>query len=251
MSGDLERRGGVVDVTPLERSEEIFERLRDSRRMAAGVSMACGAVGLVPVPLLPDLAISALRSALLHRMARRRGVELGYEVARSIAGDEGLSIKRLASSVIGLRAGFTRALLLFVRFEEVAHTFLLATYIDYYLLRHHQGEVVTAAQATLLRAAVEQATSRAHVDIFSALFQKAVKDAVHLGLVIPRTVWIQVMALLQKGEDELERDEEFSSRGFLGSVARFVEREIDRTGRESLEAVLDGFDHAWRVSAGE
>jgi len=243
-------KGAAVDITPDQRPEEIFERLRESRRMSAAVSLACGAVGLVPLPLLPDLAIAGLRSALLSRMARHRGIELEYEQAQGVTGDEGLSVKRLAASLVGLRAGFTRALLLFVRFEEVGRTFLMATYFDYYLLRHHQGRQVTSAQATLLRLAIEQATSRAHVDIFSALFQKAVRDSLRVGLVIPRSLYRQVTELLNRGDQEMEQDEAFSARKFLGRVVRFVEAEMDQTGREGLEAVLDGFDHAWRSVAG-
>ncbi len=236
----------ALDVTPEGRSEELFQQLAESRRISAAVSMACGAVGFVPLPLLPDLAITALRSALLHRIAAQRGVELDYESARAITGDKGLSVKRLASSVAGLRSGFTRTLLMFMRFEEVARTFLLAIYIDYYLLRHHRGDEVAPAQAAMLRIVVEEATSGAHVDVISALFQKAVGDAVRMGLVVPRTFWTYAMTLLHRGEDGMEHvtEEDVSGQRFLSSVVRFVERELDRTGRETLEAVLDGFDEA-------
>ena len=242
----------VQPPTPGTRDPALYEQLRQSRRLAVGVSITCGAVGLLPVPLLPDLAITALRSALLHRLVQRREVELAYEAARVVSGEErGSMAKRFAASMLSLRSPLLLSLRVVMRFEEVARSFLLATYADYYLLTIHQGATVTAAQAALLRDAVQQASSRAHMDVLSALFQRAVSDAVRLGLVVPRRIWGLCMTLLNKGEEALEEEEELSGQRFLSSVAGMVDRELELTMRETLDAVLDGFDYAWEAVAGE
>ena len=239
-------------LVPGTRERELYEHLRESRRLTVGVSITCGAVGLVPVPLLPDLANTALRSALLHRLARRRGVALAYEAARVVCDEEsGSMARRFASSMLSLRNPLMLSLRMVMRFEEVARTFLLGTYVDYYLLTRHEGETITAAQATLLREAVKQAASGAHLDVLSALFQRAVSDAVRLGLVVPRHLWGLCMTLLHKGEEALEKEEEVSGQRFLSSVASMVDRELELTKRETLDAVLDGFDGAWEAVAGD
>jgi len=237
---------------PGTRPQELYQELQQSRRLAVGVSITCGAVGFLPVPLLPDLAATALRSAMLHRMARRRDVELAYEAARVITGEEGGTMaQRFASSLLSLRNPLMLSLRVVMRFEDMARTFLQATYADYYLLTLHEGEQVTQGQAVLLREAVQRASSRAHLDVLSALFQRAVSDAVRLGLVVPRRMWNLCMTLIHKGEEALEEEEEVSGQHFISSVAKMVDRELDLTKRETLDALLDGFDHAWgEVTAG-
>ena len=231
---------------PATRPQEIYLALQESRRLAVGVSITCGAVGFLPVPLLPDLAATALRSAMLHRLARRREVELHYEAARVVTGEENATMaQRFASSLLSLRSPLLLSLRVMMRFEDVARTFLQATYLDYYLLVHHEGEQVTAGQAILLREAVQRATSRAHLDVLSALFQRAVSDAVRLGLVVPRRLWSLCMTLIHKGEEALEEEEELSGQRFISSVAKMVDRELELTMRETLDALLDGFDQAW------
>lgn len=241
-----------LPMAPGTREQELYQQLRQSRRLAVGVSVTCGAVGFLPVPLLPDLAITALRSALLHRLARRRGVELAYEAARVVSGEErGSMARRFASTMLSLRSPVLFSLRVVMRFEEVARSFLMATYVDYYLLTYHQGETVSAARASLLREAVQAASSKAHMDVLGALFQRAVSDAVRLGLVVPRRLWGLCMTLLHKGEEALEEEEELSGQRFLSSVASMVDRELELTMRETLDALLDGFDYAWEAAGGE
>ncbi len=235
------------------------DALRQNRRLVILFAIASGAIGLMPLPLLPEVLLGALRSVMLRRLARRRGVRLTHPGARVITGGRGTreAARRLAAlsaALLGARAlgRLRRTLLALFRFEEMGHTFLLGTYFDHYLLTLHQGDVITTAQAARLRAAALQAHSGALLDVLVVLFRRALADLFRLWTYIPRRMITLTVRLLRSGEQELETTEEEEQQlGILSRAVALVEQELDATGRAVVEAICLGFDEAWAVVTAE
>jgi len=232
----------------------LHDDLKQNRRLVVVVAVASGIIGLLPIPLLPDLTISALRSALFKGLARRRRIKLSFSAARiAVDGKRGASMRRLAATtaaIAGLRSWrlLTRSLLLFFRFEDMSKTFLRGFYFDYYLLRFHQGEGVNKQQARMIHDASAEACSSAHLEVITALFRRALSDMARAGIYIPRRLLSMAVSLIRGGEEEVEQIQEI---GLLSQAARLVEAELDAAGRVTIEALCRGFDQAWTGAGGE
>ena len=230
---------------------DTLEQLKQNRGVVLGVSLVCGAVGLIPLPLIPDLVISGLRHWLLLHLARRHDVAISAHGARVVMERLRVSPDRLArvlATLAGLRSlrKLARAMLLFLRFEDVVHTFLLGTYFDYYLLRYHEDDELSPAQAARVHEAADRALTMAHLDVLAALFRKVVAKMISAGLYIPRIMWDLAAAVL-RGEEEAAQIEHIEdSRGLLARAVDLLEHELEDTRRVTVEAICEGFDHAWK-----
>lgn len=231
-----------------------LEQMKQNRGVVLGVSLACGAVGLIPVPLLPDLVIAGLRHWLLLHLARRRQVTVTAHGARVVMERLRVSPDRLATitaAIAGLRSlrKLARAMLLFLRFEDVVQTFLLGTYFDYYLLRYHVGDELNPQQAARVHEAAGRALVTARVDVLVALFRRVVGKMVSAGLYIPKVMWDLSAAVLRGEEEVVEIEQMEDSRGLLQRAASLLEQELADTGRITMETICEGFDHAWKNAA--
>lgn len=232
-----------------------LDQLKQNRGVVLGVSLVCGAVGLIPVPLIPDLIIAGLRHWLLLYLARRREVKVSAHGARVVM--ERLRVTpdrlaRIAATLAGMRSlrKLARAVLLFLRFEDVVQTFLLGTYFDYYLLRYHEDDELSPSQAARVHEAADRALAMAHVDVLAALFRKVAANMISAGLYIPRIMWDLAAAAL-RGEDEAAQIEYIEdSRGLLARAVDLLEQELADTRRVTVEAICEGFDHAWKHGGG-
>ncbi len=229
-----------------------IEQLREHRGVVFGVSLVCGTVGLMPVPLVPDMIIAGMRHWLLLHLARRRGVNVTPQGARRVMERLQVSPDRLAqvtAALAGLRSmrKLARATLLFLRFEDVVQTFLLGTYFDYYLLRYHEGGELTPAQAARVHEAAARALTVARLDVLGALFRKVVGSMVAAGLYIPRVLWDLSSAALRGEEESVELEQE-DDRGLMTRAVELLEHELRDTSRVTVEAICEGFDHAWLTS---
>ena len=226
-----------------------LEQLREHRGVVFGVALVCGAVGLMPVPLVPDMIIAGMRHWLLLHLARRRGVKVTAGGVRRVMERLRVSPDRLAqvtAALAGLRSmrKLARTMLLFLRFEDVVQTFLLGTYFDHYLLRYHEGDELTSAQAARVHEAAARALTVARMDVLGALFRKVVGSMVAAGLYIPRVMWDLSSAAL-RGEEESVEVEHEDDRGLMTRAVELLERELHDTSRVTVEAICEGFDHAW------
>lgn len=230
---------------------EHLEQLKHNRGVVLGVSLVCGAVGLVPVPLIPDMIIAGLRHWLLLHLARRREVTVSTHGARVVMERLRISPDRLASitaTLAGLRSmrKLARAMLLFLRFEDVVQTFLLGTYFDYYLLRYHDGEELSLRQAAQVHEVAGHALTTARMDVLVALFRKVVGNMASAGLYVPRAMWDLAAAVLRGEEESVEIEHDEDPRGVLARAVGLLERELEDTGKVTMDAICEGFDHAWR-----
>ena len=135
-------------------------------------------------------------------------------------------------------------------FEDVVQTFLLGTYFDYYLLRYHEDDELSPSQAARVHEAADRALAMAHVDVLAALFRKVAANMISAGLYIPRIMWDLAAAAL-RGEDEAAQIEYIEdSRGLLARAVDLLEQELADTRRVTVEAICEGFDHAWKHGGG-
>jgi len=225
-------------------------------RLVVGLSLASGAVGLVPLPVVADLGIVAVRAILLLLLARRHGVELSHKQALILAGglEESSSVSRLAALsalVVGLRMAWrklSRAVLALLRFDDVARTYLLSIYFQYYLVafRQSDGAAVSDDEIQHIRRVIPMACSTARQHLISALFRKSVSDLIRTGTFLPRTLWQLALSAMEEGQvDHVEQVVEDDVDGFFGRITSAVERELSATGEVSLNALCAAFDAAW------
>ena len=235
----------------------VLDQLRQNRQLVLGTSLACGVVGLVPLPVVPDLFIATLRGWLLTHLARRNGVELPPSEARAVVLPGGLAVTdratAAAASLLGLRSlrRMARVVLLLLRFEDVARTFLLGTYFDYYLRQHHQGQTLGPMQAAAVHEAANEALDSAHIDVLSALLSRIVGDLVAAGLAMPRALWSLVTAASQGQEQAVEPESVEDPEGLVARAVGLLEREMAATRRATVEAICEGFDRAWERASGQ
>jgi hypothetical protein len=234
------------------------DALRESRSLIMAASLGTGVVGLVPLPLVNDLGIGALRALLLQRLADRRGVALSAHAALIAAGELAPSPERLAVTAVlslGLRLAMRRlgrALLLLLRLDDAGQTFLLGTCFDHYCLSHHPGGPVDARRAAAIHAAVDVAVTRARIQLASALVTRAWTELSRAGRAVPRTFWAACTALLQGEQERAQHQTQQQAepvteeaRGFLDGISAAAGRELDAAGDQTLSALCQAFDDAW------
>lgn len=240
--------------------EALLLKLGEHRRFLLGTSLVTGAVGLLPVPLLPDVAISALRRALLSRIARERGVTLGHGNARRVVGEETSPFARwmaaAGTAAVGRSAlrRLSRSVLLVLRFEEMGRTFMLGTYFEVYLLRYHRGQTISEEQAELVGRAAAEAYAGAHVDLLAALFRHGAGNLWRVGTAVPATLLRMAGALLSGDGSDAELAEETEVGPGAGLVRRAVgwmEQELATTARVGVQSLVHGFDQAWTEVGGQ
>jgi len=239
----------VTAAAPLDHAA-----LRESRPLIMAASLGTGVIGLVPLPLVNDLGIGAVRALLLQRLADQRGVALCAHAALVAAGELAPSPQRLAVTALlslGLRLALrrlSRALLLLLRLDDVGRTFLLGTCFDHYCLQHHRGGLIDTPRAAAFNAAVDAALTRARIQLASALVTRVWTELSRAGRAVPGTFWAACTALLQgeqgsPGEPSAPASEE--SRRFLDRIAAAAGRELDAAGDLTLTTLCQAFDDAW------
>jgi hypothetical protein len=239
-------------------SEPVLERDTDlqpphGRKLVIAVSVLSGVLGLVPVPLVGDLAIDLSRTFLLRRLARRRRLELSAHGALVVCGIAEVSVGRLAVStalVLAMRLAWrrlTRALFFLLRFDDMARTFLLGTLFDHYCARHHEGEAaISLDQAERLRRAIAAASDGARSQVLSTLFQRVFSDLLRAGVALPRALWSLAASVLRDDKsDRIERVVDEDLEGFFSRVTHLVEQELAAAGQASIQALCQAFDQAW------
>jgi hypothetical protein len=227
------------------------------RKLVIAVAVLSGVLGLVPVPLVGDLAIDLARTFLLRRLARRRQLELSARGALVVCGIAEVSVGRLAIStalVLAMRLAWrrlTRALFFLLRFDDMARTFLLGTLFDHYCAHHHQEErEISLERAERLRRAIAAASDGAWAQVLSALFQRVFSDLVRAGVALPRALWSLASSVLRDDKsDRVERVIDEDLEGFFGRVTHLVEQELAAAGQATIQALCEAFDQAWAREA--
>lgn len=236
--------------------------LGENRRLLTAVSLGSGVVGLIPIPLVGELATDLLRAFLVQRLGARRGVEISRRIALTLIGADRASLSRLAlGASLALAARMlwrrlTRVLFVLLRFDDMGRTFLLGTTFDYYLVVHHPsaGEggtrpALEEAQAAALQRAISAAASQARPEVMAALFRRVTGDLLRAGASLPRTMLSLLAKVLRRSEtpEEAERVVEEDLDGLFARATRLLDAELRGIGHSVVLALCEAFDRAWNA----
>ncbi len=241
------------------KQEAALAALGESRRLVTALSLGSGVVGLIPLPLVGELATDLLRAFLVQRLGARRGVEVSRRIALTLIGADRASLSRLAlGASLALAARMlwrrlTRVLFVLLRFDDMGRTFLLGVSFDYYLLAHHPGATGEArpaldeVRAAALQRAIGAAAAQARPEVMAALFRRVTGDLLRAGAALPRTLASLVAKVLRRGDapEEAEHVVEQDLDGLFARATRLVEMELRALGHSSLLALCQAFDRAW------
>jgi hypothetical protein len=234
-------------------TETDLHRQKENQPLIIGISFLSGMVGLLPLPVAPDLAIDLLRVFLVRHLAEKRQLSLGVPEARIISGAQASNAERIALTsglVLPFKLAWRRVgrgLLLLLRLEDVGHTYVIATAFDYYCLRYHQGGSVTPEQADALGKVIQKTYSRAIRSTARQFFERAISSFILVGASLPKNIGSLLSSLFSNParlvpEHLLKQLEE----QLFSKVAQFFEEELLSFGAATLESYSRIFDEAWK-----
>jgi hypothetical protein len=242
--------------------EAALAALGENRRLVVALSLGSGVVGLIPIPLLGELATDLLRAFLVQRLCTRRGVSISRLAALRLIGGDRVSVSRLAlGASLALAARLlwrrlTRVLFVLLRFDDMGRTFLLGTSFDYYLLVHHPGPepggerpALDPVRAEVIQRAISVAAGQARPEVLSALFRRVTGDLLRAGSVLPRTLASLLGKVFRSGAaeagSEAEQVVEEDLEGLFARATRLVEEELRGLGHSAVLALCEAFDRAY------
>jgi hypothetical protein len=236
--------------------------------MIIGRSVAAGAVGLLPLPVLDELLAGAVRSELLRRIARARQVDISEGAVTLLAdartGEALGSVSRAAAGLAAFRRVFRRvavALHVARRVDEVAGTFAVATLFDHYCARHHLGLGLEELRAARLRRAIEDAIADARLGLARRGIGRAARGVARGAqrlLAAPPAV-LRRLQRRSPGEEPVVAEHVETvelitvARGGGGVVARGVSRigaSFSSVGESWVEELVFAFDLRWAQESG-
>jgi hypothetical protein len=236
-----------------EAIERSVLHLKPNRRLILSRSLLAGAAGLLPVPYLDDLLASAARAALIRRLGDLRSVDLDANAVDELASPRGGRLLG-AASVGALAIGGTRrawrrlatSLLMVRRVDEAVQTFHVATLFDHYCARHHVGLGLDGRRATVLRAAIEEATRAAQAETLTRAFRRGLRAPATLALKLWRRPQRNAEPLEAEPLDPVEARLARAERsGLLRRAVRGVEAELTALELSYVSGLVAAFEIAW------
>lgn len=222
--------------------------LSENRAVILFRSALVGASTMIPVPLVSDLLAQMLRRGLLKQVASLRHVELEKEAIDVLLTDsperKRLGVLSMVSGVFAWlkpRGRMRRmvALLQLLRgIEEGVRIFHLATLLDHYAAHYHAGGVLKEADATKLRAAMDEAVEGAQRDLATEALNGALTAIGRLVMAVPG--WML---------DKIRRGEEPAELPISGLADQTKELLQDLTLQRYLGRIANTFDKKWGGAA--
>jgi uncharacterized protein (DUF697 family) len=222
-------------------------------------SIAAGVLGLVPIPILDDWLVAAIKRSAVRRIADSRQVDLTDDAIRAVAeGDEPSptlnALAQIGTVKLIARRGLRKLVLVFAvlrRADAMAQTFAVLTLFDHYCARLHVGVGLDESAATRLRAAIDEARQRTRGRLAAHLFRRglfvAARVAVRAPLELLDVATRGALGRLLGRKDEAEAEElldeavsHAASRptSFLRRAARAVEDELAGAGRVWIDEMI-------------
>jgi hypothetical protein len=250
----------MVDSTYLTRTTQ---HLGEHRRMIIVRSLAAGAAGMTPLPLLDDWLVSVIERGTLRRIAEARQVDASPEALRAVA--DGPSSpptwKSLASASLLpliMKKTLRKAMVLLAaarRADDVLESFAIATLFDHYCAQLHVGAGLDVESGRLLRADMDAVLGRARGHVVSRLFRRALsatgRAAVRAPLELADIASAGFLSRL-RGKPEVHEAEaveliegavkQADERGFLGKIAGAVDAGVSTAGQEYVKHIVAAFE---------
>ena len=202
-------------------------------------ALLAGAVALLPVPLLDDLAVAGVRARLVASLARARAVDLDRQSLAVLAGAPrpgrpgGVVSAMVRLGVRATRSRLVPAFLLTRAAEAGVTTFRLGVAFDWYAAKHHVGGRLGAEAASRLHAAIH--AEPATVGPLFRAFSAALRGGLRVASSVP--------GRLARALGEADEVVDFAP-GFVESARRTLEAELGRTLDAEARAIAQGLDQA-------
>jgi uncharacterized protein (DUF697 family) len=232
-----------------------LEHLVELRARIAARSVATALAGLVPLPIIDDLASEAARRSMLRLIAKARGVTATPGAIANLAIEEDAPTwRRLATgAAVGsiVWQALRKAVLVLTvarQADEAARTFQIGTLFDHYCARMHKGGELDATRARHLRDAITAAMDEVRKDTLKRTFRRGMLAAARTTARLPlRLVMSFVRAVGGKREEAVDQVAEQAEReGFVAKAARVVTDEISAGGSEFLAQLVTSFAARWQ-----
>lgn len=239
--------------------------LQTHRRLILMRSLAAGAAGMFPVPLVDDWLAATIRRGTLRRIAEAHRVDLAGDALDHLADAPGGEVPRLgqllraAALPLVARRGLRKSMLLLAawrRADDALRSFGAASLFDHYAARLHVGAGLDRAAAERLRTAIDGALANAKSHVALALFRRALAVAGRAALAVPAAVVARGARALQSrlGATPLEAEvvadatldaAEAATGGGLGRLAASLERPLATLGATYLDDLVQQFETRW------
>lgn len=215
-----------------------------------------GLCGLLPVPIVDDLAASLVRGAMLRKIAHRNDLMVdrfaqkilvrAHGVAGGAPGQVALSALRIAFRKVFLVVNVG------LRADDALATFVLGMLFDRYCRRIHRraedGEWVAEGRAGQIHAAVGAALRGAGATVLRDVFVRALSSGWDWMRGVPKAVKVFFTSLLRRSDkpateeavEELLREE----RGFFARIAEVAAQGIGALGDDYFRSVEEAFDRS-------
>lgn len=254
----------TTNSTELTRSRQ---HLADNRRMIIARSLAAGAAGALPIPIVEEWLSATIERGMIKRIAERHQVDLDDAALRAVA--DGPSRPPEWTEIVGggvawrLLGRLWRRVLIAVlaarRAQAASRAFTVATLFDHYCARLHTGFGLDAVDGAQVRALIDQAIDRTDGGLGRTLFRRGLLAAARATLRAPLRAANALSGgalrrLLGAGseqvaiaevDDAIERQLE-DDKGFLSRAVSAVELQLAAESLPYLDALIDNFEELVR-----
>ncbi|MCC6994518.1 MAG: hypothetical protein IT370_07920 [Deltaproteobacteria bacterium] len=232
--------------------------LAELRAKIAARAVATALAGLVPLPIIDDLASEAARRSMLRMIAKARGIATTPGAIANLAVEvDAPTWRRLATgAAVGsmLWRSLRKAVLVLTvlrEADEAARTFQIGTLFDHYCARMHPGGELDAVSARLLREVMTASMESVRREALKKTFRRGMLLALRTSARVPiKLVSSFVRAVTGRGKGEAAVDaavEAAEREGFVAKAARAITDEITSSGSAFLGELVDAFGSRWKL----
>jgi len=231
-----------------------LEHLADLRARIAARAVATALAGLVPLPIVDDMASEAARRSMLRLIARERKLEVTRGAIANLAVEDDAPTWRRMASAAAIGSLLWRSLRKVVlvltvarQGDEAARTFQIGTLFDHYCQKIHPGGELDATTARRLREAMTEAMDAVRRETVKKAFQHGLLAAARTTTRVPlKLVMGFVRAVTGRREEAVDAAVQAAeNEGFISKAARVVSDEITTSGTEFLSALIGDFGERW------
>jgi uncharacterized protein (DUF697 family) len=231
-----------------------------NRRLILSRALFAGVAGMLPVPYVDDPLASAVRSALVRRLAEIRQVDVDANAVDVLAHPYGSRLLH-AASIGAIAIGGTRrvvrklavTLLLVRRVDEAVQTFQLGTLFDHYCATRHVGFGLDGKRALQLRKSMDEAIRTARSEAVTRAFKKGIRAMGATAARMPRGAFTFLTKLgagplrPEKIDTLDQRLDAATSSSFIRRAVSSVEGEVSSVERSYVSTLIEVFDKAWQA----
>jgi hypothetical protein len=261
----MKQEGSITEVLAepvIANDPERFAHLALHRGLIVRRALLASAIrGFLPVPMVDDVMAGRVRAGLYAKLAAGRQVDLppaSAAVLAEVKGQVGAAKLSFAATAAVIAKFAGRKFLALVAAgrgaEEMAQTYLGATFFDHYCAKLHVGGEITLGRASRLRPHLAVKASDISRGPARAAFGEGSRILGRSLLEAPRWVSQRITVLGERfvhsggNPDVLDAFPEDTpgENAWLDRAAHAVEEAMARAGNEHLTNIVRAFEERWQ-----